>query len=114
MTPKQLREREAARARLFDIEKWKGLHAEGYVRATSSAPTLRRHGFEVVMARNPYGSAPYREAPFAKKWAVEMARSMRGLDLRPEVRAAAFAEALDLGRPGPLAQAAVTAGRMMK
>lgn len=92
----------------------------GYVRATNTAPVLRAYGFNVVMVRirSTYhsGGTKYRTrlVPWAPGWAVGLVKRMRRLGLRSEVRKQVMEEALRLGKPGPLADAAVVAGRMMR
>jgi len=103
-----------------DLQKVSTLKRIGYVRAANTAPVLRAHGFNVVMARTQtsYHNRGTRwrtkVVPWAPGYAVRLVRKLRGLDLGPEVRKEVLAEALRLGKPGPIADAAFVAGRIMR
>ena len=103
-----------------DFQTVKALKKKGYVRATNTAPVLRAYGFDVVLARvqTSYhdGGTRWRtkKVPWAPEYAVNLVRKLRRLGLNAEVRRDVLTEALELGRAGPLAEAAHMAGKMMK
>jgi len=90
------------------------------VRATNTAPVLRAYGFDVPMGRiqESYhsGGTRYRTrlVPWAPEYAVNLVKKLRRLGLNSEVRREVLTEALQLGRPGPLAESAYMAGKMMR
>ena len=97
-----------------DLRILANLKREGYARAANTAPVLRAHGFDVITARIRIDHRRTKVVPYAPAWAISLVKKMRGLGLKSEVRKDVLAEALLLGRPGPLMEAAVVAGRMMR
>jgi|GEM_PF-6640015 len=96
------------------------LKKAGYVRATNTAPVLRAYGFDVVLGRvqTSYhdGGTRWRtkKVPWAPEYAVNLVKKLRKLGLNSAVRKDVLTEALQLGRAGPLAEAAHVAGKMME
>jgi hypothetical protein len=93
------------------------LERRGWCRACSAAPSLRSLRVPVEMVPMPYRGKNWfhlRIVPWAPKWAVGLVKRMKGLKVRRSDRAAAFKEALELGGAGPLAEAIIVAGKMMR
>jgi hypothetical protein len=93
------------------------MERKGWCRACSAAPSLRSLGVRVEMVPTPYRGKNWfhlRTVPWAPKWAVDLVKRMKGLKVRRSDRAAAFKEAVELGRAGPLAEAIIVAGKMME